>query len=251
MGYLETMSVLFYESPLSWGLQGDPYLWEELKRNLEIHPMPSSEKKLMDLLEYTFKNIVGQPITTEKDLYIEKYSFGGMSRGYISLEFWKEIAFPLLKQRYMEISHNEISKVLVHAKFLANKYKSLTGKPLGITGEVAEFTAATKLNLKLTKARQAGFDAIRIFEGREVKIQIKGRCINSESNSGRLGKIRVNSDWDVVMLVLLDEKYELISIYEAERDVIEKALITPGSRARNERGALSISQFKRIGKQII
>ena len=50
----------------------------------------------------------------------------------------------------------EIRDVLDEAKKLAKRYMALTGKPLGITGEVAEFTAATLLNLELTDARQEG-----------------------------------------------------------------------------------------------
>jgi hypothetical protein len=35
-------------------------------------------------------------------------------------------------------------------------------------------------------------------------------------------------------------------IYEAPRKKVCEALAKPGSKARNERGALSVSQFKRI-----
>ncbi|WP_256574037.1 hypothetical protein [Pseudomonas sp. NFACC24-1] len=41
----------------------------------------------------------------------------------------------------------EIFEVLRDAKVLARRYYRLTGKPLGITGEVAEYEAATKLGL--------------------------------------------------------------------------------------------------------
>ena len=37
---------------------------------------------------------------------------------------------------------NEIEEILGEAKTLAKKYRKLTGKPLGITGEVAEVSAA-------------------------------------------------------------------------------------------------------------
>lgn len=49
---------------------------------------------------------------------------------------------------------NEIDEVLADAKALAKKYRKLTGKPLGITGEVAEFSAAQILGLELAGARQ-------------------------------------------------------------------------------------------------
>ncbi len=146
---------------------------------------------------------------------------------------------------------NEILEVLSAAKVLARKYRELTGKPLGITGEVAEFWAASLLGLELARARQSGYDAIRIENGIETKIQIKGRCIPPNANLGqRLGRIQLDKEWDTVLLVLMDEDFDVLSIYEAERLAIEQALLKPGSRARNERGALSVRTFKAIGHQV-
>ena len=51
-----------------------------------------------------------------------------------------------------------IMEILREAKKLAQEYRALTGKPLGITGEVAEYEAARILGLKLTVARQAGYE---------------------------------------------------------------------------------------------
>ena len=42
----------------------------------------------------------------------------------------------------------QIEKILMEAKRLSKEYKELTGKPLGITGEVAEFEAAKRLGDK-------------------------------------------------------------------------------------------------------
>ena len=126
-----------------------------------------------------------------------------------------------------------------------------TGKPLGITGEVAEFSAALLLGLELSKARQAGYDAIRKENGNVIRIQIKGRCIPANANLGqRLGRIQLDKEWDTVLLVLMSEDFDVLSIYEAERLAIEQALLRPGSRARNERGALSVHTFKAIGREV-
>ena len=145
----------------------------------------------------------------------------------------------------------EVETLLNDAKRLAKRYKELTGKPLGITGEVAEFTAAALLDIELTEARQAGYDAIRWCEGKEIQIQIKSRCLPSTSTSGqRLGGIQLNKEWDVVLMVLLDEDLEVLKIYEADRSAISSALLEPGSKARNERGALSVNKFKTIGHQV-
>lgn len=53
----------------------------------------------------------------------------------------------------------EIGNVLRQAKQLAMKYRELTGKPLGITSEVAEYEAARLLGVELREARSPGFDA--------------------------------------------------------------------------------------------
>ena len=63
----------------------------------------------------------------------------------------------------------------------------------------------------------------------------------------RLGSIDITKDWDAVLMVLLDERFDATAIYEAERDAVIAALSKPGSKARNERGALSVSKFKSIG----
>jgi hypothetical protein len=146
---------------------------------------------------------------------------------------------------------DQVAELLAEAKALARKYRKLTGKPLGITGEVAEFAAADLLGLELADARQAGYDAVRRTNGKEVKIQIKGRCIPPGSKPGqRLGSIRLDHEWDTVLLVILDENFEVSSMYEAERPAIEDALLAPGSKARNERGALAVAKFKSIGSKV-
>ena len=66
----------------------------------------------------------------------------------------------------------------------------------------------------------------------------------------QLGSIRLAQEWDIVLLVVMNERFEVRWIYEAEREAIEAALKAPGSKARNERGALSLTKFKSIGRQV-
>jgi hypothetical protein len=66
----------------------------------------------------------------------------------------------------------------------------------------------------------------------------------------RVGAIDLDKQWDAVLLVLSDEDYEPIEIYEADRSSVSQALMTPGSRSRNERGQLGVSKFKTIGHKI-
>lgn len=142
-----------------------------------------------------------------------------------------------------------VMTVLHDAKKLAQRYRALTGKPLGITGEVAEYEAARILGLELTVARQAGYDAIENRDGMARRLQIKGRCLLPGCKPGqRLGSIDIAKDFDSVLLVLLDQNFDAIEIHEAERDAVLVALAAPGSKARNERGALAVSKFKAIGR---
>ena len=138
--------------------------------------------------------------------------------------------------------------LLAEAKKLAQRYRALTGKPLGITGEVAEYEAARLLGVTLTPARQAGYDATETHGGKVRRLQIKGRCILENSKPGqRLGSIGIKKEFDAVLLVLLDGNFDATVIYEASRKAVIAALTKPGSKARNERGALSVAKFKSIG----
>jgi hypothetical protein len=145
--------------------------------------------------------------------------------------------------------NDRILEILGEAKKLAQEYRQLTGKPLGITGEAAEYEAARILGIQLTPARQAGYDAIEDRDGEPYYLQIKGRCLLPDSKPGqRLGGINTEKEWDAVLMVLLDQNFDAFEIHEAQRADIVAALTAPGSKARNERGALAISKFKAIGK---
>lgn len=142
---------------------------------------------------------------------------------------------------------DEVYQILRDAKVLARRYYRLTGKPLGVTGEVAEYEAARILSLELELARQAGFDATETRDGLTLKIQIKGRYFpNARLRGGRIGAIDLKQPFDTVLLVLLDGDYNAFQIYEAARPAVEALLTRPGSKARNERGSVGISQFKAI-----
>ena len=142
---------------------------------------------------------------------------------------------------------DEVYQILSDAKVLARRFYHLTGKPLGVTGEVAEYEAARILNLKLEVARQAGYDATEKRNGLTLKIQIKGRYFSdSRMRGGRVGSIDLKHSFDTVLLVVLDADYNAFQIYEAARPSVEALLTRPGSKARNERGSVGISQFKAI-----
>lgn len=147
------------------------------------------------------------------------------------------------------MQNDRVMQILKEAKLLAQEYRALTGKPLGITAEVAEYEVARILDLQLTPARHAGYDAVRLADGR--RYQIKGRCVLPDSKpGGRLGSIKISKEFDGVLFVVLDENFNAQSIYEADRPVVIDALTSPGSRARNERFSMSMSLFKRKGRKV-
>lgn len=142
-----------------------------------------------------------------------------------------------------------IAAVLERARAVAIDYYRLTCKPLGITGEIGEYEAARLLGLKLSAAREAGYDAI---DPTGHRYQIKARCFNEDGlrKSQRLGSIKLTHLWDSVLLVILDMEFRATGIWQAEREAIAVAIAAPGSKARNERGALAVSKFKSIGRKI-
>ncbi|MCG3127580.1 MAG: hypothetical protein CHACPFDD_02445 [Phycisphaerae bacterium] len=150
----------------------------------------------------------------------------------------------------MQQNQQEFEELLAKIKALAKRYRDVRGRPLGVTGEVAECEAARLLGLALTDARNPGFDAVRTDAGRTVKLQIKGRCLLNKKSGQRIGRIDLTKKWDAVLLVLLDDDLNATEIWEAKHDKIEDALTKPGSKARNERGALSVSKFRSIGRRI-
>ena len=125
---------------------------------------------------------------------------------------------------------------------------AISPSPLGVTSDIAEYEAVRPLDLELAAVRQPGYDAVR-HTPESCRLQIKGRCVRADARSGRLGSIDPKKEWDAVLMLLLHEDLDAISIYEAPRDKVTAALTKPGSRSRNERGALGISQFKSIAAE--
>lgn len=140
-----------------------------------------------------------------------------------------------------------VSDLVNRAAAIAREYRAATGRPLGITGEVGELRAAQVLGLQLAGVREAGFDAFEIVDGQTITYQIKTRCVvDGKGRSQRTGRLSLKHRWDKTLLVLLDADFEVMAIYEVDRDRIEELMGTSRSGAI-ARGALSTSWFKRVG----
>ena len=148
-------------------------------------------------------------------------------------------------------ANRRIREILAAIKPLAAEYYQLTSKPLGVTGEIGEYVAAEYLGLELAPPRTAGYDAIRRTKNGIQRIQIKSRAFGADAKPGqRLGSIKQNADCDIVLLVLLDNlSLEPREMWEASYQAVVDRLNISGSKAR-ARGALGVSEFKRIGRQV-
>lgn len=145
-----------------------------------------------------------------------------------------------------------VAAVLAAIRPLAVEYYRLTGKPLGVTGELGEHAAANLLGLELASARTKGHDALRIAaDGTAHRVQIKTRVADAKGNgSKKLGTLNHHDHYDSVLLVLLDAAtFEPHQIWEASMSDLAERLAMPGSKAR-ERGLLNIGEFKRIGRLV-
>lgn len=145
-----------------------------------------------------------------------------------------------------------VDKLISEARRLAADYRRATGKPIpGVSMEIARNDAARLLDLELVGDSGSGHDAIGRGKRGGKKVQIKGRVIFDERKSGhRIGELRVDRDWDSVLLVLMDEEYEPFEIYEAEHQDILDALSDGDDSRRNRRGALSVAKFKVISELV-
>jgi hypothetical protein len=146
----------------------------------------------------------------------------------------------------------ELAELLADARALGARYYRLTGKPLGVTGEVAELAAAEIAGVELALARQPGFDGWLNRDAQRLRVQIKGRAVDPQRRYvGRCPSILCGDKFDVCLLVLLDRAtLEAIEIWEADEKQVAMRLSAPGSKARNERGSLGISQFKSIARKV-
>jgi hypothetical protein len=145
-----------------------------------------------------------------------------------------------------------LQQLKCHAKALAGRYYALTGKPLGITGEMAELEAAELLGLELADPRTPGFDAYRNRNGVKERIQIKGRAVDpTDRYRGRCPSIKCGDQFDFVLTVLMDKtNLDVLEIWEASEAVVDARLKEPGSKSRNERASMGLSQFKNIATKV-
>jgi hypothetical protein len=95
------VSALFDPEPQTWGLRGDPYLWQALRVHLADQDIPASADELAGLLNEAFRDLAGADLASDPatSVYKEQFAHGGMSSGMISLDTWRQQLLPLLTER--------------------------------------------------------------------------------------------------------------------------------------------------------
>ncbi|NQY26270.1 MAG: hypothetical protein HRT92_03735 [Piscirickettsiaceae bacterium] len=144
-----------------------------------------------------------------------------------------------------------IDKLMHETRQLAARYRQTTGSTLPVTGEISRYDVAKALNLQLTDDQTLGYDAIGLGDREGLRILIKGRVLFEDSRSTpRIGQLKPDERWDNVVLILFDDNYEAVEMYEATHEDIKAVLKTKSNNSNKKRGAMSIAQFKIISQLV-
>lgn len=140
-----------------------------------------------------------------------------------------------------------IDKLIEETRRLAAEFRRTTGTMLPVSGEIARYDVSQQLNLKLNEQAIKGVDAVGEGEREGLKVQIKGRVVGDTVKSAhRIGQLNTDSDWDIVVLSLMNSDFEALEMYQVTREEIIEAL-SDSSSNRSKRGAISVARFKIIG----
>ena len=134
---------------------------------------------------------------------------------------------------------SKIKKIISTASKVAIEYEKLTGRKLGITGEIGEVLVCDKLKLKLlANPLSAGYDAIdKICKRYQIKTR---RVEHGRSRIGRFSKYA----FDYAILAILDRNYKILELWRAEFEKLKPIL--DRQRRRNP----SLREFKKVSKRI-
>ena len=94
------LAAIFEERPERWGLRGDPYFWDHLKKRAETMEL-LSPGELEAWIKGEYAALSGKALT---DRYmdfavVEAFAHGGMSSGGVDNQWWTNEGIPLLKSR--------------------------------------------------------------------------------------------------------------------------------------------------------
>lgn len=93
-----TVANLMFPYMGCWEYRGDPYLWRELRQALSRVPVPNTDIELQKILQNTAEAIINSNLSKESGVFVNRFSYGGMSSGWVSYEFWATNAIPEILQ---------------------------------------------------------------------------------------------------------------------------------------------------------
>lgn len=146
-----------------------------------------------------------------------------------------------------------VAEILAAVRPLAAEFYRLTGRPLGVTGEVAEQLVANLLGLTLMEAHTVGYDATRPDRDGDLplRIQIKARAYLAGRDAGqRMGRLTPGMPCDAVVLALLDpETLDVREIWEAPFPAVAARLVDPTSSSAKH-GSFKVAEFMGLGRRV-
>jgi len=92
---------LFAVPPARWGLRGDPHLWADLHAELRAVPTPPGSRQAMAaLLADRLRRLGGVEAAGDDPVRVPRFGTSGMSGGFVAPAFWRDVAVPLLLDRW-------------------------------------------------------------------------------------------------------------------------------------------------------
>ena len=74
--------------------------WAELQAHYHDRLMPNSVCEFRSQLEVFIQQLTGCDLDSDESVFVARYDAGGMSSGHVSPESWREVAIPLLCERF-------------------------------------------------------------------------------------------------------------------------------------------------------
>lgn len=94
-----TVADLMFPERENWGYRGDPFLWQEMRQALARVPVPDNQDDLQQILLNSAQSLINASFSAENGVFVNRFSHGGMSSGWVSFEFWTRDIIPELLQR--------------------------------------------------------------------------------------------------------------------------------------------------------
>lgn len=152
---------------------------------------------------------------------------------------------------------HQIDYLLTELRRIAAYYLEVRGCVLGLTNEVGDLEAERQLGLSMVNDPDAGYDAI---DKDGVRLCIRSRVVKevAEKSTICINGLKVDGPWQAVVLVQVNQQYELLSIFRVERADLEAA--SKGSKKRRKKEpkaekkqetmAFALSTFLRCARKV-